>query len=272
MSSPKKLDSPIQLAHRRRTAVFETPLPSIPVEMAVTQRDSIKHGSPYDQLDRLFVGLHPSWNGIDAIEFKDGSPVGFVSHYSPQGKDIPLQRLTQVTHPSFLAYKEIFISQGDVYFLYEQWGVTLEQVWKLSPVFRLGEAEVAIICKKILQGLLYIHKELNIFYGDLKCSDVIITHGGEVKIVGIGSKLFQKPGLLGKNRDVQDVCNIARLLLQQGESCGPVRFLAEDFIGVPPTSTAEALLEHPFLQTTAPSWCLKPVPMLYAIAREKQVL
>jgi hypothetical protein len=86
MYAPKKLDSPIQLALHHRTAVLETPLPSIPAEIAVTQRESIKHGSPYDQLDRLFVGLHPSWNGIDAIEFTDRSLVGFVSHYSLQGK------------------------------------------------------------------------------------------------------------------------------------------------------------------------------------------
>lgn len=64
--------------------------------------------------------------------------------------------------------------------------------------------------------------------------------------MGIGRTLFQKPGLLGKNRDVQDVCSIARLLLEREDSpstCGPVRLLAEDFIGAPPTATAEALLE-----------------------------
>jgi serine/threonine protein kinase len=35
---------------------------------------------------------------------------------------------------------------------------------------------------QILEGLLYIHKDLNIFYGNLKCSDVIITNEGGVKI------------------------------------------------------------------------------------------
>ncbi|KAL4935805.1 hypothetical protein BDV06DRAFT_217143 [Aspergillus oleicola] len=265
MSSPKQLDSPIKLAHRRRTAVFETPLPSTPVELAVPHRDFIKYGSPYDQTDRLFVGLTPSWNGIDAVEFKEGSPIGYISSYNPEGKDIPLQRLTQISHPSFLSFKEVFISKGAAFFLYEQ----------ISPIFRLGETEVAIICKKILQGLVYIHKDLNILYGNLKCSDVIITREGDVKIVGIGRTLFQKPGLLGKNRDVQDVCNIARLLLEHKDivsACSPVRLLAEDFLGVPPTTTAEALLEHPFLQLSAPSWCLKPIPTLYSIAQEKRAL
>jgi hypothetical protein len=52
------LESPIKLVYRRRTAVFGTPLPSI-----------------------------PSWNGIDAIELKDGSPIGFLSHYDPLASD-----------------------------------------------------------------------------------------------------------------------------------------------------------------------------------------
>lgn len=152
MSSPKQLASPIKLAHRRRTPIFETPLPSVPVEKPVTHRDFVKYGSPYDQPDRLFVGLHPSWNGIDAVEFKDGSPVGFVSHYNPEGKDIPLQRLTQASHPSFLDFKEVFVAKGSVYFLYEQWGVTLDQIRRLSPILQLGEVEVAIICKKVMMA------------------------------------------------------------------------------------------------------------------------
>ncbi|PGH06952.1 hypothetical protein AJ80_08084 [Polytolypa hystricis UAMH7299] len=35
---------------------------------------------------------------------------------------------------------------------------------------------------QILEGLVYIHKDLNIFYGNLKRSDVIITNEGDVKI------------------------------------------------------------------------------------------
>ncbi|KAL4947545.1 hypothetical protein BDW69DRAFT_190098 [Aspergillus filifer] len=249
-----------------------------PKASALPQNRSIQNSvavRPGGTGERLFVGLNPSWNGIDAVEFKEGTPIGFISSYKPEGKDIPLQRLTQISHPSFLSFREVFISKGAAHFLYEQWGVTLEQVQRISPIFRLGEIEVAIICKKILQGLVYIHKDFNILYGNLKCSDVIITRDGDVKIVGIGKTLFQKPGLLGKNRDVQDVCNIARSLLEHKDTvsaCSPVRLLAEDFLGTPPTSTAEALLEHPFLQLSAPSWCLKPVPILYSIAQEKKAL
>ncbi|CEL12032.1 hypothetical protein ASPCAL15125 [Aspergillus calidoustus] len=259
------------MAPNRRTTIFEMPLPSIPVENTIAPREMVKYGCPYNQLDRVFIGLHPSWNGIDAIEFRNGTPVGYLSHYNPEGKDIPLQRLTQVSHPSFLAFKEVFVSRENVYFLYGQWGVTLHQIRSLSPLFQLGEAEVAIICKKILEGLVYIHKDLNIFYGNLKCSDIIITDEGHVKIVGLGRTVFQKPGLLGKNRDVQDVCEIARLLLEREDgSCGPLRLLAQDFMGAPPTATAETLLKHPYLQVNAPSWCLRTVPILYSIAQQKK--
>ena len=63
-------------------------------------------------------------------------------------------------------------------------------------------------------------------------------------IVGLERTSFWSPGLLEKNRDVQNVCEIARLLHERDDSvCGPVRILAQGLIGVLPTTTAETHLD-----------------------------
>lgn len=164
------------------------------------KHEFIKYGSPYDQLDRLFVALGQSWRGIDAVEFKDGLPVGYISHYNLEENETPIDRLPQVSHPSLLIAREIFVFKNKVHFCYEQWGITLDEIEQLWPVFQLSEVEVALICKavspqfmtksnglkltflKTLEGLRYLHKDLDICYGGLTGKNVLITKEGDVKI------------------------------------------------------------------------------------------
>ena len=76
MAPAQKLDPPFDLPVRRSTIIPGTTFPLTPVQQDTGKCEFIKHGSPYDQQYRLFVGLGRSWRGIDSIEFKDGSPVG----------------------------------------------------------------------------------------------------------------------------------------------------------------------------------------------------
>lgn len=200
MAPAQKLDSPIELPDRRSTYLPGTIFSSTPVPKDTGKREFIKYGSPYDQLDRLFVALGQLWRGIDAIEFKDGSLVGYISHCNFEGKGIPINHLPQISHPSLLIAREIFVFKDKVHFCYEHWGITLDEVEQLWPVFQLSEVEVALICKavslqfmtkcngleltfsKTLEGLRYLHKDLDICYGDLTGKNVLITKEGDVKI------------------------------------------------------------------------------------------
>jgi hypothetical protein len=115
---------------------------------------------------------------------------------------------------------------------------------------------------QVLHALVYIHEEMDICYGNLTCSDILINEQGEVQVgmyppvptydlrltltAGIGSSLLQKPNPLGKTRDIQALCHIARKLLRVEEIIdvrGTTRLLAEDFAGAPPTATAKTLLQ-----------------------------
>ncbi|KAE8397176.1 hypothetical protein BDV37DRAFT_289652, partial [Aspergillus pseudonomiae] len=99
----------------------------------------------------------------------------------------------------------------------------------------------------ILQGLRYIHEQVDICYGNLTCSDILINEQGEVRIAGIGNSILQKPDPLGKAKDIQAVCHIARKLLRVEEAVdvrGTAGLLAQDFAGAPPATTAKGLLQR----------------------------
>ncbi|KAF5861165.1 hypothetical protein ETB97_000539 [Aspergillus alliaceus] len=225
------------------------------------------------QEGQLFFGLNPPWNSVHAIEFKEGRPVGFVTHRKVETKSLPLDRIRDISHANVLGFKEVFILKDNIYFLQDQWGLTLNEILQLSPVFMLSEVEVAVICKAVLHALVYIHEEMDICYGNLTCSDILINEQGEVQVAGIGNSILRKPNPLGKSRDIQAVCHIARKLLRVEEAVdvrGTTGLLAEDFAGAPPTATAKALLQHPFLEVRATQWCLRPLHILCKIARERK--
>ncbi|KAH8431450.1 uncharacterized protein LDX57_009112 [Aspergillus melleus] len=250
MAPALTLGSPIELAVREPV---HTPEPVTPATNPRYSLDFVKYGSPYDQSNRIFIGLDPSWNGIDAIEFQDGLAIGFLSHCKVEGNTFPLQHITQVSHRNVLGFKEIFVKRGGCFFIYGQWGTTLREIHQLLP---------------ILNGLKYIHDELGISYGGLGCSNILITQDGEVKISGIGRSLVQSPTSVGKAQDVQAVCNIARKLLDLQNATtvrGTIGLIAEDFIGASPTATVDELL-----RIQAMPWCLRPINTLCSIARQRR--
>lgn len=148
MKSNKNLDSPIALRSRRWTIppeMFSFPAPP----KKNTRQGFVKVGSPYNQLGRFFIGLDPAWSGINAIEFAEGAPVSFVSHCTIEG-NMEVERVAQPSHKNVLSLKEAFVINNNMFFLYGQWGLTLKEIQKLSPVFQLGEVEVATVCKGVL--------------------------------------------------------------------------------------------------------------------------
>ncbi|ODM15236.1 hypothetical protein SI65_09177 [Aspergillus cristatus] len=237
----------------------------------VSRSESIvKGGTPYAQTGRSYVGLKSPGGGICALEMQNGVPVSFISHCAVTEEHNGLKHLRQVTHTNLLGLKEVFLQDGIAFFLYDAWGITLEELQRLSHVFRLGEVEVATICKGILQGLEYMHNALGICHGDLSCSTVLINDEGNVKIAGIGESMVRKSSPQGKFQDVGAVCDIARTLLDFDNITGvrgTLGLLAVDFIAAPLDVTVEYLLQHSFLRIAVPH-CVRPVNILCTIASQ----
>ena len=149
MTPTQKLDSPIDLPVSRSTILPRTIFTSAPMPEDTRKHRFIKYGSPYDQLNQLFVALGQTWRSIDAIKFKNGLPVGYISHCNFEGKGIPVmpQIPNHISHPSLLIAREIFVFKDKVHLCYEHWGITLDEIEQLWPVFQLSKVEVALICK-----------------------------------------------------------------------------------------------------------------------------
>ncbi|CAN0901270.1 Mitogen-activated protein kinase kinase 2, partial [Linum grandiflorum] len=56
----------------------------------------------------------------------------------------------------------------------------------LRKVRTIPEPYLAAICKQVLQGLLYLHHEKHVIHRDMKPSNLLINHRGEVKITDFG--------------------------------------------------------------------------------------
>ncbi|KAJ7553601.1 hypothetical protein O6H91_06G104900 [Diphasiastrum complanatum] len=63
-------------------------------------------------------------------------------------------------------------------------GGSLQDVIKEVKV--IPEPYLAVICKQVLQGLMYLHHQRHIIHRDIKPSNLLVNHKGEVKITDFG--------------------------------------------------------------------------------------
>ncbi|KAE8395913.1 kinase-like domain-containing protein [Aspergillus alliaceus] len=244
-----------------------TPKLGSPIELP---SDFVKSGSPYDQLNRFFVGLSPTWGPVSAIEFSEGSHLAYVYQERIEERDLQAEDFKETSHPNLVNFKEVFIAKQNVFFLYDTWGISLEEIQQSSSKFCLGEVQFATISKGILQALKYVHEVLGICHGNVTLSTVLINQEGVVKLADVGSSLIREPRRRQKSKDLQAVCSIARSLLRLDETSairGTMGLLAEDFTGCSGRATAADPLKHPFLRISLGPWCLRPVSVLCGIAR-----
>ncbi|MCJ1360236.1 MAG: hypothetical protein MMC33_010239 [Icmadophila ericetorum] len=88
--------------------------------------------------------------------------------------------------------KEMFL-EGDnlITVVYEQMDVSLRHIMavKGGP---LEAFEIAAICQDIVNGLLYIHEKLLLYYGTLGCSAVLLNQDGEIKIANVAEAILER--------------------------------------------------------------------------------
>jgi hypothetical protein len=134
MEATRTLGSPLELSLPYRKARCENITVGRAKKVQTDKYQFITHGHPFKCLHRFFIGLEPSWSGLNAIEFTKGSAVGYVKKLS-MVSDIPEDRLSETCHPNIVNLREAFITTRLVFLVYEPWGMTLDEILSLSTVF-----------------------------------------------------------------------------------------------------------------------------------------
>ncbi|CAN1340190.1 Mitogen-activated protein kinase kinase 2 [Linum perenne] len=99
------------------------------------------------------------------------------------GKELKINQSAQCPHV-VMCYQS-FYDNGAVSIILEYMdGGSLADF--LRNVRTIPEPYIAAICKQVLQGLLYLHHEKHVIHRDMKPSNLLINHRGEVKITDFG--------------------------------------------------------------------------------------
>ncbi|KAG5294007.1 hypothetical protein I7I50_04597 [Histoplasma capsulatum G186AR] len=90
-----------------------------------------------------------------------------------------IQNLLKTSHSNLVNLKSAYVNKSVVFFVYEQMHLSLD---KIHSCIVLKEAHIAAVCKEILQGLSYVHKELHITHGNITCRNIFLSFTGLIKI------------------------------------------------------------------------------------------
>jgi hypothetical protein len=150
-----------------------------PVKASVWESKSRSKAKPKSQYHRSF---HVDQAGKGVISLKDveGFPVCLMKKRSePTGRTFQLSQ--PIIHKNLVSLVDTFYSQHKIFLVYsyEHLAVSLGCV---AGAVQFNEADIATICKELLEGLVYLHETLEVAHGFLDCSNIILNSGGEVKI------------------------------------------------------------------------------------------
>jgi len=91
--------------------------------------------------------------------------------------------LSLINHPNIVTYFRSHVIKDDVWIVMEcMQGGTLNEAVKVHDFI---EPEIAYVAKSVLSALSYLHKKKWV-HRDLKSSNIMMTSGGEVKLIDFG--------------------------------------------------------------------------------------
>lgn len=129
---------------------------------------------------------HKSYNidqagpGVIALKDVEKLPICLIKYSQPQNPR-SLPKLQFASHKNIVSLIDHFQSQGELHLIYEYEHLAIS-LGCVAGTVSFSEADIATICKEVLEGLKYVHTILNITYGLLDFSNILLTWQGEVKL------------------------------------------------------------------------------------------
>lgn len=130
-----------------------------------------------------------------ALDKRDGKIVA-IKVLEVENEDTALQReidiLSQCDSKYIVAYKGSFEKDGHIWIVMEYCGAgSICDIMAICDI-TLNEAQIAVILKKALLGLQYLHTQ-NKIHRDIKAGNILLNHNGECKLAdfGVSAELTQ---------------------------------------------------------------------------------
>ncbi|CAI7597082.1 unnamed protein product [Penicillium manginii] len=185
----------------------------------------------------------------------------------PAARSVKLSQ--PVIHKNLVSLVDAFSSQQRTFLVYSYEHLAVSLGCAAGAV-QFSEADIATICKELLEGLVYLHEALGFAHGSLDCSNIILTSEGEIKIANIGDSIMsaKRPGT--PQHDVEAIglivsaltdtkCMIDGMKSVSSFASEQLSSNARSFVQQSEDHPARELLKHEFLQLSNPggSWSLK---------------
>ncbi|KAJ5741085.1 hypothetical protein N7493_000957 [Penicillium malachiteum] len=166
--------------------------------------------------------------------------------------------LQMIDHPNIVNLMDAFEESRVLYLVYEIMEVSLEQ---LQAGIQLKESDLSFICREVLNGLWYIHRDLGVCHTTLTYDNIFISSKGDVKIANIANCLLERHKG-SEQLDIRCVGTIVSKILQPGVSHDTQACLTHgsdhirSFVSDTESATIQALMQHVFISYAAPYGCL----------------
>ncbi|KAB8067370.1 hypothetical protein BDV29DRAFT_163446 [Aspergillus leporis] len=168
-----------------------------------------------------------------------------------------LRKVSKEKPSNIVCLLDVFPSDHSIHLAYESLEVSLHHI-QATCLQEITEIELAIIAKEVLQGLRYIHSELQVPYGQLCPRNVLLSYYScDVKLANIG-----EPILKPQKKDYADDARAVGTLLVRLKEPGTFRRNPESlelkdqrdisdhcktFIRQTASSSLKHLINHDFL-------------------------
>ncbi|KAL3441489.1 kinase-like domain-containing protein [Aspergillus insuetus] len=217
----------------------------------------------------IYYRIDQAGAGLFAIKDAPSLPTCTLKEYQKL-KSPNVRKLVPIQHKNLVSLLGFFETDRHGYLAYEYEHIPIT-LGCVAGFTRFNEPDIATICREVLEGLKFIHAELKISHGSIKCSNILLTYSGDLKIANIGDSILQGTTLRDRDKDLRAVGAIAiglsdlpTLVREELPEAIPatseLSTSARSFIENTKRRRVDELLEDDFLKIASPggAWSLKP--------------
>jgi serine/threonine protein kinase len=202
--------------------LYRMGIPIKPSEKSASH--SLSKKSSLDKYHKSY-NIDQAGTGVIALKDTENLPICLIK-CRDAGKMRSIRGLQFASHRNILSLIDHFQSGDKLHLVYEYEHMAISLGCVAGNV-QFSDADIATVCKEILEGLKFIHSALKSSYGLLDFSNVLLTWQGEVKLgmscplnlnftnsreANIGECLLKKNTSDTIQKDIQDVGSIVVFL------------------------------------------------------------